>query len=747
LVKNTIKVFLFGCIERIGIMDKDYYKIDLHIHTPSSNCYKEDSDSDDIYCKIIETACENKLEIIAITDHNTLAGYDRILQLKDKLKAEYEILKKYNINSFEMTSLLTEMELKINNFENLLILPGVEVTVNPGIHIIIICDPDNTDILKQYLNDIGYSNDLAGKDSSSGILIDVKQILDEPLLQDCIFIAPHVDSDKGIYNDLRGEYRASIFKNEHLMCLTCNNPVQQRRIIDLYYHDPTYRRIPLPAFLNASDAHTLSGIGSKYSLIKLESIDFDGVLTALQNPSETIKSPEIKSEIESIIQEGNYSFIEKYTEETVSEMSKYMCAHLNATGISNIILGACEKPQLTCHGINLTEEEISELVDKAFEMLASYSRLSKLKVRIEPLGNSCNVAIVKVLTEPTHLWCTKDEEEVYIYDKKNKIKKASIFEIERIVKQKLIISLKSLDISKNFTIDKTINLLNTIRNPISQFETIEKIYETSLSIRDVFDIEYIDSIPLSKQLEDHMINNYEQGNPYGNVYYIYAQHLPENPHYKEVYLRCSCTCIDSNDISVQDLKEFNGPKIVLTKFGATHLLEGDSWYLAHTPIDILLLTLNNLAEKNLSIYGLLGWLKSSAFIWYIQTKFNCINLFDPNILEGVPIPLMEILAPNGIIEQRVKEIILLEKDYLDTSQKTIYNADCIDCETNARPDACKDGCRLDELCDLHNNSILQIAKDIDKLLFRALKINKDDINVICDNMTNCGLYNYIDIEY
>ncbi len=728
-------------------MDKDYYKIDLHIHTPSSVCYQEDSDADDIYYRIIETACENKLEIIAITDHNTLAGYERIVSLKEKLKSEFEILRKYNVNSFEMTSLLTEMELKIKNFENLLILPGVEVTVNPGIHIIIICNPDNISNLKQYLKDIGYSDELAGKDSLSDILTDVKQILDEPKLHDSIIIAPHVDSDKGIYNDLRGQYRASIFKNEHLMCLTCNSPVQQQRITDLYFHDPAYKRIPLPAFLNASDSHSLSGIGSRYSLIKLRSFDFDGVFTALQNPSETIKSPEIKSEIESIIsQDENYAFIEKYTEDTVTEISRYLCAHLNTSGISNIILGACEKPQLTCHGINLNEEKIKELVDKAFRLLSSYSRLYKFKIRIETLGNSCNIAIVKTLSEPSHLWCIKDGEEVFIYDKKNKVKKATIFEVERIVKQKLIKSLKTLDSSKNFTIDKTINLLNTIRNPISQFETIEKINEASISIRDVFEIDYVDNNLMSQQLETHLIKNYEQGEAYGNVYYLYAQHLPGGPHYKDVYLRCSCTCFSSKDISIDDLKEYKGPKLILTNFGAAYIIEGDSWYLAHTPIDIFLLTLNDMAAKKLSIYGLLGWLKSSAFLWYMQTKFNCINLFDSDTHDNVPIPLMEILAPGGTIEQKIKEIILLEKEYLNTCEKTIYSEDCIDCTSQTRPEACVDGCQIDKLSEIHNNKVLCIAKNIDSIFFNTLKISKENIRVISDNMTNYGLYNYIDIE-
>lgn len=127
-------------------MDKDgYYKIDLHIHTPSSCCYKADDDLDDVYYKIIETACNNNLEVIAITDHNTVSGYEKIVQIRDRFKTDYDVLMKYSIN----TNDIMDLKYKIDNFEKLLILPGVELTVNPGIHIILICAPENLLVLKQ----------------------------------------------------------------------------------------------------------------------------------------------------------------------------------------------------------------------------------------------------------------------------------------------------------------------------------------------------------------------------------------------------------------------------------------------------------------------------------------------------------------------------------------------------------------------------------------------------------------------
>ena len=65
-------------------MDIDFVKIDLHIHTPASRCYKGAKD-DDEYLKILENAIRQELKVIAITDHNTIEGYTKLQTIKDDL--------------------------------------------------------------------------------------------------------------------------------------------------------------------------------------------------------------------------------------------------------------------------------------------------------------------------------------------------------------------------------------------------------------------------------------------------------------------------------------------------------------------------------------------------------------------------------------------------------------------------------------------------------------------------------------
>src|SRR5918998_4010539 len=54
---------------------KRWIRIDLHIHTPASEDYAE---PDVTFLDILREADRRGLELIALTDHNTVAGYERM---------------------------------------------------------------------------------------------------------------------------------------------------------------------------------------------------------------------------------------------------------------------------------------------------------------------------------------------------------------------------------------------------------------------------------------------------------------------------------------------------------------------------------------------------------------------------------------------------------------------------------------------------------------------------------------------
>lgn len=100
--------------------------VDLHIHTPASVDYQQPSTT---YLELLQRAEARGLDIIAFTDHNTIAGYRQMMAEVERL----EFLE-------DSGRLLAEEKLQLKEnrrlFEKILILPGFEFTATFGFHIL-----------------------------------------------------------------------------------------------------------------------------------------------------------------------------------------------------------------------------------------------------------------------------------------------------------------------------------------------------------------------------------------------------------------------------------------------------------------------------------------------------------------------------------------------------------------------------------------------------------------------------------
>lgn len=103
-----------------------WYTMDLHIHTPASVDYQE---TDVTYLDLLKQAEARGLDIIAFTDHNTIAGYSQIMGDVERL----EFLEGSG-------RILAEEQLQLDEyrrlFDRILILPGFEFTATFGFHIL-----------------------------------------------------------------------------------------------------------------------------------------------------------------------------------------------------------------------------------------------------------------------------------------------------------------------------------------------------------------------------------------------------------------------------------------------------------------------------------------------------------------------------------------------------------------------------------------------------------------------------------
>ncbi len=113
---------------------RKWYKIDLHLHTPASRDYEEPGVS---YLQWMQTVVERGLDIVAITDHNTVAGISAIRRELDWLT---QLEAQGRLTPQEQERLRTWRELA----NQVLVLPGFEFTATFGFHILGIFPPETS---------------------------------------------------------------------------------------------------------------------------------------------------------------------------------------------------------------------------------------------------------------------------------------------------------------------------------------------------------------------------------------------------------------------------------------------------------------------------------------------------------------------------------------------------------------------------------------------------------------------------
>lgn len=109
-----------------------WLSMDLHIHTRASSDYQQPEVT---YLDILKRAEVRNLDIIAFSDHNTIAGYR---QMRDEIQ-QLELLKK-------LKRILPEEQARLDEYNRLLnkilVLPAFEFTATFGFHIIGVFPPE-----------------------------------------------------------------------------------------------------------------------------------------------------------------------------------------------------------------------------------------------------------------------------------------------------------------------------------------------------------------------------------------------------------------------------------------------------------------------------------------------------------------------------------------------------------------------------------------------------------------------------
>jgi hypothetical protein len=257
-----------------------WYSIDLHLHTPASSDFQQ---PDVKYLEILQRAEARGLDIIAFTDHNTVAGYrklqDEILQL--------ELLERLNRILPEEQNRLREYR---RLFEKLLILPAFEFTATFGFHIIGLFPPEtpvreiehlliNLNIPTEQL-DLGSATVGATTD-----VLTAYRMIDEA---GGIVIAAHANSNNGVAMrgfPIGGQTKIAYTQDPHLQALEVTDLEQRGNRTTATFFNGTKPEYPRRMHcIQGSDSHRLitdpqrkknPGIGDRVTEVLLSETSFE----------------------------------------------------------------------------------------------------------------------------------------------------------------------------------------------------------------------------------------------------------------------------------------------------------------------------------------------------------------------------------------------------------------------------------------------------------------------------------------
>ncbi|MDM8528669.1 putative DNA binding domain-containing protein [Anaerolineales bacterium HSG24] len=260
----------------------NWYRIDLHLHTPASNDYLEPKVT---YLDILRKAEVIGLDIIAFTDHNTVAG---ISALRREIEDLYRLEQLKRIRRDEQERLNEYRRLS----EKILLLPGFELTATFGFHIIGIFPPQTSvrELEHVLLNLRVPSNLLDAGSTQVGATVDVLtayRIINEA---GGIVIAAHANSTHGVAMqgfNFGGQTKIAYTQDPNLHVLEVTDLESRRRNRTANFYNGSKPEYPRRMHcIQGSDAHRVNqdsydknrlGVGGRITEVGLKERSFEAL--------------------------------------------------------------------------------------------------------------------------------------------------------------------------------------------------------------------------------------------------------------------------------------------------------------------------------------------------------------------------------------------------------------------------------------------------------------------------------------
>jgi len=356
-----------------------WHTMDLHLHTPASEDYVQ---PDIGYLDILKQAASKGLDLIAFTDHNTVAGYRRMMEEIDQLK----LLQRLN-------RLLPEEEKRLDEYQKLLkrvlVLPGFEFTATFGFHILAIFPEDKpVREIEHLLLEMNIPSEKLDQGSITvGASVDVLTAYKAIREAGGMAIAAHANSNNGVAMrrfPFGGQTKIAYTQDPDLFALEVTDLEKQGRHTTAFFfsgNKPEYpRRMHC---IQGSDAHLLVknsayqnklGVGDRATDVRLPEKSFHALKELFESNNFSSTRPHRHSSqpafdfIKDALQEGP-TFMQDFHEKiTVRGGNLYsviadICAFANSNG-GTLYLGIGSDPKKDFEGIPRPNQAVQKLQDE-----------------------------------------------------------------------------------------------------------------------------------------------------------------------------------------------------------------------------------------------------------------------------------------------------------------------------------------------------------------------------------------------
>ena len=261
---------------------KQWRRVEVHVHTPASADYEEPERS---YLEVLQQAESSGLDVIAFTDHNTVAGYRSMRQEIDQLTF-LERLDRLRQEEKQRLDEYRRLQSKI------LVLPGFEFTATFGFHILAIFS--NTIPLREIefiLLALNIPSDKVDEGSVEvGATTDVLTAYRIIAEAGGIVIAAHSNSSHGVAMrgfDFGGQTRIAYTQDRHLHALEVTDLEKKGRRTTAQFFNGSKPEYPRRMrCIQGSDAHRLArdpdnakrlGVGERVIELLLPEVSFQAL--------------------------------------------------------------------------------------------------------------------------------------------------------------------------------------------------------------------------------------------------------------------------------------------------------------------------------------------------------------------------------------------------------------------------------------------------------------------------------------